>query len=248
MKNTVKREETDVVILCGGKGKRLQSLINDRPKALADINGHPFLDILINYVARFRFKRFILCTGYMGNLIKQYYHKRNDHLTFILSEEKNPLGTAGAIYNAEAVIKSNPFLVMNSDSFCQLDFNKFIDFHISKKALNSIVLVKAKESKSYGMVRLGNAQQVIAFDEKPKSPHHEFINAGIYLLSKNILSLIPPNKKFSLEYDILPKIINKSFFGYTTNRRFIDIGTPEKYKEAKLILKGFYNRKKSSAF
>lgn len=235
-------QEIDVVILCGGLGKRLKGVINDRPKPMANIKGRAFLDILIDYVASYGFKRFILCIGYMGDVIKQHYLKRTGPLTILFSQESKPLGTGGAIKNAESLIQSNSFLVMNGDSFCQVNLHKFVDFHIKKKALLSIVLIHAKKSKNYGVIALGDSKRIVRFEEKAIAKGHSLISAGIYFFDTNVLSLIPVHKSFSLEYDLFPKIINREFFGYITRGKFIDIGTPERYEKANQLLKSAQNR------
>jgi len=230
-------QEIDVVILCGGQGKRLKKVISDRPKPIVIIKGRPFLDILIDYVASFGFRRFILCIGYMGDAIKKHYQEKEDPLITLFSEEKKPLGTGGAIRNARSLIRSNPFLVMNGDSFCKVDFCEFADFHKRKKALLSIVLVKAEKAKDYGVIRLENSQRIVKFDEKASMKNNSFISAGIYLFDTSVFSLIPPHKNFSVEYDLFPKIVDREFYGYITPRAFIDIGTPERYEKAKQLLK-----------
>lgn len=227
----------DAVILCGGLGERLRDVVSNRPKAMAEINRRPFLDILINYVADFGFRRFILCIGYMGDFIKQYYQQKKGSLKIIFSEEKEPLGTAGAIKNAESLIKSSPFLALNGDSFCQIDLRKFLQFHLEKKALASIVLTKAIDSGDYGNVALGESGQIITFDEKTNKHKNSFVNAGIYLFQKRILSSISTNEKFSLEKDFFPKMVANKFYGYITQKRFIDIGTPARYKKAEKLWK-----------
>ena len=230
MKSNIEVKDVDVVILCGGKGERLKSVINDCPKPMADINGSPFLDILIDYVASFGFRRFILCTGFMGGTIKRYYQKRKDPLEVLFSEEKEALGTAGAIKNAETIIRSNPFLVLNGDSFCRIDLKEFIDFYFAKKAMFSVVLVKgAKGSrKQCGVVKIGALQQVIRFDEKVEIVGSSFFNAGIYLFERSIFSMIPSNKNFSFEYDLFPKIIDRPFYGFVSEEEMVDIGTPQR--------------------
>lgn len=233
---SVKPQKIDVVILCGGLGKRFRAVIGDRPKPMAKVKGRPFLDILIGYVASYGFTRFILCIGYMGTLIKQYYRERRCPLTILFSEEKGPLGTGGAIKNAEPLIQSNPFLILNGDSFCKVNLCKFVDFHIKKKALISIVLVNPKKTKDYGVISLGNSQRIVKFDEKVKVEDDSFISTGIYLFDNNVLSLIPAHKNFSLEYELFPEVINRGFFGYITQGNFIDIGTPEEYERAKRLL------------
>lgn len=244
MNNNLKTDTIDVVILCGGKGERLRPLMSDRPKPLAEIDGRPFLDILIDYVASFGFRRFILCIGYMGDMLRQHYqnYKKGDvSLTILFSEEKKPMGTAGAIKNAQPFIKSNPLLVMNGDSFCQLNLNEFISFHIKKKALFSIVVSNIHNTRNCGKVVLDKSGRVIGFSEKIKSKSaSNFANVGIYLLDKVIFSEIPEDKKCLLEYEIFPKIVNKRFYGFITQEGFIDIGTPERFKQAQVnLLKNF---------
>lgn len=236
MNNVIKTKDIDVVVLCGGKGERLQPLVNDRPKPLAEINARPFLDILIDYVASFGFRRFILCIGYMGDVIKKYFQKGDVSLTILFSEEKEPLGTAGAIKNAQPLIKSSPFLVMNGDSICQLDLNEFVNFHIKKKALFSMVLSNTQNADDCGKVVLDKSGRVTEFNEKIKSRSiNNLVNTGIYLLDKSIFSEILGNKKCSMEYDVFPHLIDKRFYGFVSQDKFIDIGTPERFKQANLL-------------
>jgi NDP-sugar pyrophosphorylase family protein len=229
----IKLNEIDVLILCGGFGRRLQGVIKKLPKPMAEIGNRPFLDILIDYISGFGFRHFILCLGYMGDIIKRHYQKRDDSLKILFSQENRPLGTAGALKHAETLIKSNPFLVMNGDSLCPFGLDKFLDFYINKKALFALVLAKAKPGKDYGVVSLGSNKHITQFKEKPKAKENDLINAGIYLFEKSILSMIPSNRNFSLEYDLFPKIINKRFYGYVVEEELLDIGTPERYEKAK---------------
>ncbi|MCX5667174.1 MAG: nucleotidyltransferase family protein [Candidatus Omnitrophica bacterium] len=230
-------KDLDVVVLCGGMGKRLQKMVYDRPKCMADINGKPFLDILINYVAAFGFRRFILCIGYMGDLIKQYFHDKGDIADILFSEEREPLGTAGAIKKAAPLIKSSPFLVMNGDSFCETDLLEFVDFHKKKDSASSMVVAKKiKHTDDYGFVRLDDQGLIASFNEKKRDDSENgYINSGIYIFEKDVLSKIPSGMKFSFEHDLFPALIKQKFYGYKTDGIFIDIGTAERYIEAKKI-------------
>ena len=232
MHSGIKTRDIDVLILCGGKGERLKCVVSDRPKPMAEVNSKPFLDILIDYISGFGFRRFILCLGYGSDYIKKYYKNKNTDLKILFSEEKTPLGTGGAIKNAELKVRSNPFLVINGDSFCKLDLNEFINFYFINNALFSIVLVKDEEGKGKGTVTLGDSQEVISFDEKANTGHSALVNAGIYLFEKRIFSMIPPNKNFSFEYELAPGIVNNRFYGFITGESLIDIGTSEGYREA----------------
>lgn len=232
-------KDMDVIILCGGLGKRLQSVVSDKPKPMAEIGDRPFLDILIDYIASYGFRRFILCIGHKSDVIKKYYYQgKNSSLDILFSEEKELLGTAGAIKNAEKLILSDPFLAMNGDSFCQVELDKFVDFHIAKKALATIVLTKIEENKDCGLVVISSSGKIKSFTEKTKidDSGSGFVNAGIYIFQRDILSLIPKDKNYSLEYNLFPAIIEKGIYGYTTRANLIDIGTPERYEKAKKYL------------
>ena len=228
--------DIDVVILCGGRGKRLREVVDDRPKVMAEIGGRPFLDILIDYAAAYGLKRFILCTGYKASYIADYYPGRRDH-TFVISKEDVPLGTAGAIKNAERFIQTDPFLVLNGDSFCPMDLEGFLYFHESKSALASLAVLKADKSEGFGAIIMDEAQKIVSFNEK-QNTQGGLINAGIYCLKRQVFSLIPLNTKVSLEYDLFPKLVGKGFYGFSTFKKLIDIGTPQRYRYAKTALSG----------
>jgi len=233
MASVIKVSDVDVVILCGGKGQRLRPAVKDRPKPMAQINSKPFLDILIDYAAGFGFKRFILCSGYKGGFIRDYYSSARPGLEIILSQEKKPLGTAGAVKNAQNYIKSQFFLVLNGDSFCAIGLDKFLKFHKARNAFISIAITRAVNKGDCGNVCLNSSGRLTGFAEKIKNTESRgFINCGIYLFSEKVLSLIPAGKKFSIEKDLFPGLINEKIYGYITKEKILDIGTPERYKRA----------------
>jgi NDP-sugar pyrophosphorylase family protein len=227
------RNNIDVAILCGGLGTRLKGVVDDRPKPMAEINGRPFLDILIDYIASFGFRRFILCTGYKSKSIINYYQKKSGHLTFSISEEKHPLDTGGALKNAEALVQSDPFLVFNGDSFCRIDITDFLNFHINKGAVVSIALTTIENPADYGAIRLDGKQRIVGFNEKAALDSPGLVNAGIYTFAKKMLAQMPANRKLSLEYDFFPGILSEDLYGYVTDEKLVDIGTPERLRTAR---------------
>ncbi len=235
----MKPADMDVVILCGGKGSRLQEVVNDRPKPMAQINETPFLEILIKYFSGFGFTRFIFCTGYMSEAIDQYYKDQNGDLEILISNEDKPLGTGGAIKNAEKFINSGQFIVANGDSFCQIDLSEMLDLHFQRQALMTIALVEAKATKETGTVRLNGSGRIIDFQEKIEGVGNVYINAGIYLFQKNVLSEIKHGQKCSLEYDMFPKLITADCYGYVAKEKLFDIGTPQRLEKARK----FFNSK-----
>lgn len=232
---------TDVLILCGGLGKRLRSVVSDKPKPLAQINKRAFLDLLIDHIVGYGFKRFILCTGYMGSAIAEHYGKLSKSVEILFSQEEQPLGTAGAVKNAESLIRSDPFLVANGDSFCQVNLSEFLNFHQKNSAQLSMAVTRSQNSKDFGTITLNDSQEIVRFEEKKAGTREAFINAGIYLMQKNVLSLIPPGRKRSLEVDLFPQLAGRDFYGYVVSSKVIDIGTPERYEQAV----SFFSRHKS---
>lgn len=227
----------DVVILCGGMGKRLRPVVSDRQKSLAEINGVAFLDILIQYVASFGLKRFILCSGYLGDTIQTHYNRVPGALEIVYSEETKPLGTGGAIKHARPLIQSSPFLVLNGDSFCKVNFSDFYKFHLKKKALLSVVLSKPRDDQNSGVVILNRAERIIRFNEKVKPVKGSRCSSGIYLMEQEIFPLMVGNKVFSLEYDLFPALAGEDCYGYYCKNDFIDIGTPQNLRKAWDFLK-----------
>ena len=230
-----KLNKTDIVILCGGIGSRLSTIVNDRPKPMAKINQHPFLDILIDHFAGFGLRRFVLCTGHMSEVIQEYYNKKSSALEFVFSNEQRPLGTAGCIKNAQKLIQSNSFFVANGDSFCPVNLFEFYNFHLSKHSLMTMAVTESEETENGGLVRFDNSQKIVSFEEKKIKSQKGYINSGIYLFQKNILSLIPEQTKYSLEYNLFPKLTNQNSFAFISPEKLIDIGTPERYRQAKRL-------------
>ena len=233
-------EKIDVVILCGGLGERLRPVIKEQPKVLANIGGKAFLDILIDNVLQYGFRRIILSVSYLKEQIKNHFtydYDKNCGCKISFSKEEHPLGTGGALKKAKLLIRSNPFMVMNGDSICKVDLRNFVDFHTEKKALLSIVLVRSKTAQDYGSVTLDDSQRITGFNEKIIGGSDNLINAGIYLMEKDIFSYMPKQNRFSLEYELFPKLINNRCYGFLTESEFIDIGTPERYEKAINLLK-----------
>lgn len=239
MVSNIKPKDIDTVILCGGRGQRLRSLVSGRPKPMCEFGGRPFLSMLMEYAAVFGFRRFILCAGYRGGMIKKYYETNPLPWETLICLEKKALGTGGAVKNAQRFIRSNPFLVMNADSFAAIPLDKFLDFHLGKKALFSLALVKGSGNKNTGKVTLNQSRRILRFEEKKIVSARCFNSAGIYLMDKSIFSLIKSPGKFSLEYDLFPCLVNKRCFGYARKAGLIDFGTPDEYQKAqRLFVKG----------
>lgn len=219
----------DVLILSGGLGTRLRPMISDLPKSLAPVNDKSFLDLLIANLSNQGFKRFILLIGYLGERIIEHFSSV-DQLDIVFSVEKKILGTAGAVKNAEPLINSDPFLVLNGDSLCDINYNGLIDFHKSKQSSLTIAISKSREAQDYGQIEIGKDNRIVSFSEKKSINKVSYVNAGVYVLNKTVLKYIPLNEKYSNEFDFFPYVIrNSNCFGYEVKNDFWDIGTPSKY-------------------
>lgn len=224
--------EINVVILAGGVGSRLRSKVMGKPKVLAEVRKHPFLEYLLHQLDQANFKKIILCTGYLSDQIEKTFGRNYRNLHLYYSPEQTPLGTAGSLRKALPLLNSETILVMNGDSFCEVDFKKFWQFHLSKNSNVSIVLSSTSDISHYGNVKLGNDDSVIRFQEKKRRNQEGFVSAGIYLINKDYIAGIPRGKKVSVEKDVFPNWVGKGFYGYKSNHNFIDIGTPENYIQA----------------
>ncbi len=222
------------VVLCGGLGKRLRKIVGSRPKPMVLVNGRPFLDFVIERLLKYDISNIILCAGYKSDTIKKYYNRKKIAANIVISNEKKPLDTAGAVKNANSKIKSNPFFVLNGDSICTVDFSKMLDFHIRKRASATIALTKMKKISDYGVVALDSEGKITAFNEKRKDAAAGLVNSGVYVFDKKVLSSIPCLQKYSLEYDLFPRL--KNCYGYVTKATLLDIGTPERYRMAEKFL------------
>jgi len=244
MKGSNFLKEIDAVILCGGIGKRLGAITKDIPKPMVMIGNRSFLEILIEYISSFGFRRFVLCAGYKKEVIEDYFraHKSDVAIVFSKEDEGRLLGTGGAIKNAESFIKSDTFLVMNGDSFLSIDFGKFLDFHNKKKAVVSIALTKSAKRDDIGLVRVGEKGEIIAFSEKDSIGDEAYMNAGVYAFDSRVFRRIPPGRLFSIEYDLFPSMAGKGIYGYIVDSEVLDIGTSERLKKAEAFFTGVHKR------
>lgn len=229
----------DVIILAGGRGTRLKDVISDIPKPLAPINGKPFLDILLSQLNKFAcIKKVILAVGYKAEMIMDRYkncYRYNFKIVF--SEEQAPLGTGGAIKKALALTDTEEAIILNGDSYAEIDIDDLLRFHKANRAFVTIVLKEVSDTQRYGSIKIDKQKRILIFEEKKNTDTHGFINAGIYVIKKHLLDGIENGKELSFEKQILPELIHKGAYGYVSCCKFIDIGLPETYKKAGEYLK-----------
>ncbi|MGV8058399.1 MAG: nucleotidyltransferase family protein [Smithellaceae bacterium] len=230
-------ERIAVMILAGGYGTRLNSVVADRPKVLADVNGRPFLSYLLDQLGILEVKLITICSGYKGEMIVQAFQYRYKNQELIYSQEYEPLGTAGALKLSLDFCSSEYLMVLNGDSFCDTDLSEFMQWHFVKQSDCTILLTHVANSERFGFVKTDECGRIEEFEEKGIK-RSGWINAGVYIIRREIITAIPSNKMVSLEKEVFPHLINKKFYGYKSHGSFIDIGTPESYEKAKEFFSG----------
>jgi len=224
------------VILAGGLGTRLRSAVADRPKVLAPVAGRPFISYLLDQLDKAGVKKVVLCTGYLAETIEAEFGKTYRSIRLSYSVENSPLGTAGALRNCLEHISSEHVMVLNGDSYCESDLEEFWKWHMENGASASVLLNYIDDTGRYGRVVLDGSSRVTGFIEKGKEGAG-FINAGIYLLERRLVSEIPADQPLSLERDFFPRWAAEGvLFGLKAEiKQFIDIGTPESYEKAQKL-------------
>jgi len=222
------------LILAGGFGTRLKEVISDRPKVMAPINGKPFLEFVIQLLRKNGIKEIVISLGYLGDYIKAYFGDgTNFGVKIEYAVEDFPLGTAGAIKNAQAFLRET-FLVINGDTYIDTDIFKIVDYHILKKSLATITLVKRNKASDWGWVSLNKSGRVRAFIEKPKEDKSGWVSGGYYIFDPKIIKYIEKGKKCSIEKQLFPILVKKKILqGYVLNEDFMEIGKPENYEKVK---------------
>ncbi len=219
----------DVMILCGGLGTRLRPVVSDRPKPMADVQGKPFLELLITHLVDQGVKRIILCAGYMGNMIEDYFSRHAFGVDIKVVIEPSPLDTAGAVKHALPFVRDDSFIVINGDSFCDYKLSALVQTHIQKKATASIYATYVNDATKFGTLELSEQGAFIsAFKEKGYTGAG-WVNAGAYMFGKELFKDLPVLTRVSLEQDVFPKIPREQLIAYLGEESFVDIGSPDDY-------------------
>jgi len=225
------------VVLAGGKGLRLQSVVRDRPKPMAEVAGRPFLEWLLLALRRQGLRRVVLCTGHMARAIEDHFRDGAEWgMDISYSREPVPLGTAGALRHALAHLTSDRLLVLNGDSYCHVEVEELYQAHVSRHALGTLWLVPQQNRSRYGNVLAAADGSVLEFSEKASRETAGLINAGVYLLEREILESLPQGVPLSLERDLFPRLVGRGLYAVVGQGPFLDIGTPEAFAEAEAFV------------
>lgn len=222
-------------ILAGGLGTRLRLLVSDRPKVMALVDGRPFLTHLLDQLAESGIRRAVLCTGYMGDKIRNELGDGYRGMELVYSVEDTPLGTGGALRNAAGLLSGDTLLVLNGDSYCQCHLTDFIAIQAASGAYAGMALARVEDVARFGAVLTNDSSLVESFMEKGGQTGPGWINAGIYLLPMDLMQEISPGWQVSLEREVFPALIAKGLYGYHCTGSFIDIGVPEEYQRSQIF-------------
>ncbi len=234
-------EKLTAIVLAGGMGTRLATRVPDRPKVLAEVNGEPFIVKLLRQLVLAKIKQVVVCTGHRANEVEAAIsdHFGNNNICF--SREALPMGTGGALALAGEYVLGQYALVLNGDSFIQVDYQDLLMWHCAHGARVSLVVTSVENSGRFGNVTLGKTGRICEFSEKVEQSDNggNLINAGVYLINKSILQTLSRTPNSSFEQEVLPKLIPDRVYGYISDRPFIDIGTPDSFDQAD----SFFNAK-----
>ena len=221
------------VILVGGEATRLRPLTCNTPKAMVPVLNTPFLEHVIRNLSEHQIEDIVLAQAHLAQPINDYFGNGSRfgvRLSYVV--EDTPLGTAGAIKNAERYLDET-FLVLNGDIFTDLDITAMIDFHRDQQAKATIALTPVDDPTAYGLVETDICSMITRFLEKPtwSEVTTNMINAGTYVLEPEVLTQIPPQTKVSIERETFPLLLTQGepVYAYPSSGYWMDMGTPEKY-------------------
>lgn len=224
------------IILAGGFGTRLQAVVKDKPKPMAPIAKRPFLFYLLSYLKKHHFSDIVLSVGYLKEQIEEYFGNNFLGLNIKYAIENEPLGTGGAIINSLKLIdESKPVVILNGDTFLEIDYQKLIANHQKNKANFTIALKEMNDCSRYGKVEINQNDIITDFKEKSNNQEQGFINSGIYVINPKIFDKYKNKltKEFSFEAGFLAKFTKElEINAFKVTNYFIDIGIPEDYQRA----------------
>lgn len=221
----------EAIVLAGGLGTRLRSVVNNLPKPMAPVADKPFLAWLLTYLRQQGVRHVILAVCYKADLIKAYFGKHYEGLDISYVVETEPQGTGGAVRDALTLAQSDRVFVLNGDSICDINLASLRSKTITDPASVGLFAYQVPDVSRYGAININEHGQIIAFSEKGKTGSG-FINAGVYDLPINILQHFPAEGAFSLENFLMGPNRPNSMIAVPAGPFFIDIGLPEDYARA----------------
>ena len=222
----------EAIILAGGLGTRLRTVVSDLPKCMAPVAGKPFLFFVIEYLKKQGVDQFIFSLGYKSEMIIDYLNEQYPNLHKQYSIEEEPLGTGGAVKQACSFATEKNVLILNGDTLFKIDVEELSAFHNQCGADCTLSLKPMQDFDRYGVVELDHDHSIASFNEKQKY-RNGLINGGVYALNTAGFLQEELPQKFSFEKDYLEQYFDKrKMVGLVQDEYFIDIGIPEDYERA----------------
>jgi mannose-1-phosphate guanylyltransferase len=225
------------IVLVGGEGTRLRPLTATVPKPALTLVDRPFLAYMIEWLARHGVSEVVLACGFLPDVLREALAGEEERagvsITYVVEPERR--GTAGAIRFAADELGErleDRFLALNGDVLTDLDLTALLRAHEEKGAAATLGLHPVEDSAAYGLVRSGEGGVVEAFLEKTGEAVPGEVNAGMYVLERSVLDLIPPGEEVSIERDVFPRLVGEGLYGLRLDGYWMDIGTPERYLQA----------------
>jgi D-glycero-alpha-D-manno-heptose 1-phosphate guanylyltransferase len=223
-----------VAVLAGGLGTRLRPAFADHPKVLAPVHGRPFLTYLLDHLAGAGAGEVVLRTGHRADEVRAALGGSYAGLRLVYSAEPSPLGTAGALRHALPLLGAETILLLNGDSFCDVDLAALARRHRAGTARLTMALARVPDASRFGRVERGPGGRVLRFEEKREEKLSGWVNAGVYLLDRALVGEeVPAGRPVSLEREVLPALAARGLVrGFPSPGPLLDIGTPESYAGA----------------
>lgn len=229
------------IVLAGGFGTRLRSRVADVPKPMAPVAGRPFLDYLLDALQHQGCTQVVLATGHLSSVIERHVGTSHLGMQVLYSREDTPLGTGGAIRQALQLLPPLPTLVLNGDTWLELDLNAFLAWCDARSPADAVVLRRVPDVARFGSVTL-DGERVLSFGEKAGTGPG-LINAGVYRLRLQTFEGFNLPTAFSIENDLFqPHVAKLDLRGHVSEGHFIDIGVPEEFDRAQLALPRWTSR------
>ncbi len=229
--------DIDIAVLAGGLGTRLAGAVPGLPKVLAPVAGRPFVEHLVDFLAAQGAKRIVFLLGHRAEMVTAHLEAhRRAGIEFDWSIEPEPLGTGGALTFAAAKFRSDPVLVVNGDTFVDADLGAFSTAYAKPAAM---LAVEVDDAGRYGRLDIAHGKVMRFVEKDPSFKGKAAINAGIYLLSRELIGGIEAGKPVSLERDVFERLAPGTIAAHIDGQaRFVDIGTPESWQGAASIVEG----------
>ena len=225
----------EAIVLAGGLGTRLRTVVADLPKPMAPVRGKPFLEHLLGWMEGGGVDRAVLSVGYRWEVVRDHFGDRSGGVELSYCVEEEPLGTGGAVAKAIAQTEERTVLVVNGDTFFPVDLRALRDLQGSRGEGATLALKWMTDFDRYGTVSL-DGEGIEAFREKARCPGG-LVNGGVYAMERDFLRGRGLPERFSLERDVLEREAGGGrLFGAVFDVPFLDIGIPEDYARAEEFL------------